>query len=139
MKRFILIISLLVAFVSLQAQQGRIYSITVDTVKSNETIYLTTPQISGGYETLALQVLCTQKGGTTDGKVTIQASADGISYKGLTDNAAYFYGIGNDTLTMTNGVVGEWIVLDTPWNFYRFKVEGTASDTTIMTAKFIYK
>lgn len=121
------------------AQTGRIYSIAVDTVKSNETIYLTSWPVTGGYSTLTLQALCTQIGGTTDGTITLQGSVDGTSYVALTDATGLVKGYPNDSLTMTNGAVTSWVIEKTPYNYYRLKIAGTASDTTKVTAKYVYK
>lgn len=139
MKKILIIALLLVSFVGLQAQVGRVYSMTVDTVKSNETIYIATGQITGGYETLTIQALCTQIGGTTDGTLTLQGSVDGTSYVALTDATGFVKGYPNDSLTMTNGAVTSWVILDNPYNDYRLKIAGTASDTTKITAKYVYK
>ena len=139
MKKLVFIISLFLSALTISAQTGRVYSITIDTVQGAETIYLTSNVITGGYSTLTIQALCTQVGGTTDGTMTLQGSVDGTSYTPLTDESGLVKGYPNDSLTMTNGAVQSWVIQGTPYNYYRIKVAGTASDTTLITPKYVYK
>lgn len=139
MKKFILSLIFVLSVIAINAQVGRTYSVTVDTVKSNETIYLATSTISGSYNTLTIQALCTQVGGTTDGTLTWMASVDGTSYTPLTDETGLVKGYPNDSLTMTNGAVTSIVVQNVPYKYYRAKVAGTASDTTQITIKYVYK
>ena len=124
---------------ALQAQKGRVYSVAVDTLNGNETVNFTLGQITGGYETLTIQALCTNIGGTSDGTLILQGSVDGTSYLTINDETGVLKGYPNDTLTITDGAVVQWVVQDTPWNFYRIQGAGTASDTTLITGKYVYK
>lgn len=132
---FVFVLSVL----AINAQKGRVYSVSVDTLNGNETVNFTLGQITGGYETLTIQALCTQVGGTSDGTLILQASVDGTSWLTVQDATGVLKGYPNDTLTITNGAVAQWVVDETPWNFYRVQGAGTASDSTLVTVKYVYK
>ena len=91
------------------------------------------------YKSLTIQVLCTQLTGTSEGKVSIDASVDGTSYFGLIDVSSFFKGYSNDTLTITNGSIGQWVMIGTPFKYYRIKYAPSGSHTTRVTAKIIVK
>lgn len=139
MKKFIFVALLSVISFSVFSQRGTVKSITVDTVKSNETIYLQTETFGSSWNYLTIQALCTQVGGTTDGTMTLQGSVDGTSWVPLTDQSELVKGYPDDSLTMTNGAVQSWILEGSPFYKYRIKVDGTDSDTTEITAKYIFK
>jgi len=139
MKKFAILIVFVLSVMALQAQKGRVYSVAVDTLNGNETVNFTLGQITGGYETLTIQALCTNIGGTSDGTLILQGSVDGTSYLTINDETGVLKGYPNDTLTITDGAVVQWVVQDTPWNFYRIQGAGTASDTTLITGKYVYK
>lgn len=132
---------LAVMFITLMAtaQSGAITTITPDTLTEVETEYFTTDRLTGTYETLAINALCTQLGGTSDGSALLQGSVDGTSWNTLTSTADKYYFYANDTLTITNGVT--WtIIIDKPaLQYYRIAATGTASDTTLVTVKYTYK
>lgn len=141
MKKFIVIMLLAFAFMGgayAQQGQGIVGTITADTIQSNETIYLG-PVLFTGKNLLTIEALCTQVGGTSDGQLMLQGSLDGTSYVTLAETAGLIHCYPNDTLTITNGAVGSWTVINTPWKYYRIKAVGTASDTTLITPKYIYK
>lgn len=135
MKNIILLIGFLFCATIINAQRGYLQTIAQDTVNGNETIYFyTTELIKGG--TVSLQALCTQVGGTSDGTIVIEASEDRISWETLTTTAGLFHGFPNDTLTIVNGAVGLWVVENNPFGYLRYKVAGTASDSTLITPKY---
>lgn len=141
MKKILILLGFIVSSVAINAQVGRIYTVAVDTINGNETVNFTLGQITGGYETLTIQALCTQVGGTSDGTLILQASVDGTSYITIQDDtySTLLKSYPNDTLTITNGAVGTWIVKNVPYNFYRLRGAGTTGDSTLITAKYVYK
>lgn len=139
MKRILLSLIFILSVTAMNAQIGRIYSVSVDTLNGNETVNFTLSQITGGYTTTTIQALCSEIGGTSDGTLILQGSVDGTSYVTLQDDVSLLKSYPNDTLTITDGAVGTWIVKETPYNFYRIQGAGTASDTTLITIKYVYK
>lgn len=139
MKKFLFTLAFVLSVVAINAQVGRVYSVSVDTLNGNETVNFTLGQITGGYSTLTIQALCTQVGGTSDGTLILQTSVDGTSWRTVQDAIGVLKGYPNDTLTITNGAVVQWVVDETPWNFYRVQGAGTASDSTLITVKYVYK
>ena len=139
MKRYIIFLGLVLFALVANAQKGRVYSVAVDTLNGNETVNFTLGQITGSYNVVAIQALCTQIGGTSDGTLILQGSVDGTSWLTLQDATGVLKGYPNDTLTITNGAVAQWVVDENPWNFYRVQGAGTASDTTLVTVKYVYK
>lgn len=120
-------------------QKGRVYSVATDTLNGAETVNFTLSQITGSYPSLSIQALCTNIGGTSDGTLILQGSVDGISYVTMTDATGVLTSYPNDTLTITNGAVVQYIVQDNPFNYYRVQGGGTASDSTLISVKYTYK
>lgn len=119
------------------AQVGVVKSIALrtltNTTAASDVITLT------ANNTLVIQVLCTQLTGTSAGVVTIMGSVDGTSYKGLTDYDGVFNGFSNDTLTITNGAIGQWVIPKSPFKYYKISYAPSGTHTTRVTAKYIYK
>ena len=136
MKKLIMILLASALFISVGAQTKRVYSPDFDTLNGNETVYipvLTSTSSLG----ITIQALCTQLGGTSDGSLVLQGSADGTSYLTINDDDVTMTAYPNDTLTITNGAVVQWVILKNAWKSYRIKGVGTASDTTLITPKYI--
>jgi len=146
MRKIMLIAMLLIGF-SAFAQVGAVKSVAVDTLKGSETVQFTIGTFTGSYQTLCIQALCTQLGGTSDGTLTLYGSVDGTSYsfingvggKVIASPKASNTGTDLNQITITNGLVASWIVEDVPFKYYRITGVGTASDTTKVTIKYIYK
>lgn len=108
-----------------------------------ETDYITLPNSASvnnwftSIKDLKIQILCTQHGGTSDGKVTIQRSLDNTSWKEMLTTVDTDLITSNDTLTITNGAVLTFR-LKTYWPYYRLKIVGTSSDTTDFTTKYAW-
>lgn len=139
MKKFILSLVFILSVIAVNAQKGRVYSVSVDTLNGNETVNFPLASITGSYDVLTIQALCTEVGGTSDGTLILQGSVDGTSYLTIQDATGVLKGYPNDTLTITDGAVVQWVVDETPWNFYRVQGAGTASDSTLITVKYVYK
>jgi hypothetical protein len=139
MKKIILISILFLSVLVANAQRGRVYSVAVDTLNGNETVNFTLGQVTGSYDVLTIQALCSNIGGTSDGTLILQGSVDGTSYLTINDATGVLKGYPNDTLTITDGAVVQYVVDETPWNFYRIQGAGTANDSTLVTVKYVYK
>lgn len=101
---------------------------------------------------LVIQALCTQVDGTSEGTLILQGSVDGTSYNTLTSTEplhpgdtvqsglnGFITAFPNDTLTVTNGAVGSWIVKDSPFRKFRIQGTGGAGDTTTVSIKYTIK
>lgn len=134
MKKLSLLILITCLFVAVNAQ----YTIPADSINGAETVYFKTFKLTKG-NIVALQALCTNTGGTTDGTIVVQGSVDGVSFGTLASTAGLFYGYPNDTLTMTDGAVGLWVIENNPFLYIRYKVAGTSGDSTIVAPVLITK
>jgi hypothetical protein len=136
-------LAILLAFITITllsfGQTGRVYRVDVDTLNGSETVNFAAREISGGYTTLAIQALCTEIGGTSDGTLLLQGSVDGTSFVTQQDATGVLQSYPNDTLTITDGAIVQYIIQGTPMNFYRVQGAGTASDSTLVTVKYTYK
>jgi len=141
MKRFITLIFLVaLAATAFSQRVGIVVTQDTVTVDDVETRYTDPVILKGHYNSVAMQALCTQLGGTSDGKIIAQGSVDGTSYVNLNEGTDYVYFFpDNDTLTITNGAIMSVTIKNPPFAYFRFKVTGTASDTTQVTPKYIVK
>lgn len=142
MKKILFIFALIVLVASANAQRGKVFSIAVDTLNGNETVNFEAIQLTGSYDEVTIQILCTQLGGTSDGTLILYGSLDGTSYQILNATsmpAAVYYGFLNDTLTVINGAIHTWIIEDNPFKYYRYTGVGTASDTTKITGNYQFR
>ena len=130
------------------AQNGRLKTITTDTVKGAETIYFSAIPVTGTYETLSIQFLCTELGGTTDGTIYVLASNDGTNYCNLNnvDGKMIYaspYARMNDSivgkLNLYNAATLNFVVPKPAHRYYKVGVTGTASDTTKLTGNYVLK
>lgn len=139
MKRYII---LFIAFAVLGAcgvKAQRPVTSNFDTVQGNETVYITVVDKSTSNRTLTLSALCTELGGTSDGTITLEGSVDGTNFVPLTDQAQLIKGYPNDSLTITDGAVTSFVILENRYYTYRLKVAGTASDTTLVQTTWLDK
>ena len=136
------------SFAVVNAQKGVLKTIATDTVKGAETIYFTPVQLNGTYESLSIQFLCTQLGGTTDGTIYVLASNDGTNYFNLNniDGKMIYaspYARMNDSivgkLNLYNAATLNFVIPKPAHRFYKVGVTGTASDTTKLTGNYVYK
>lgn len=127
MKKLLIIIGLML-FVMTAFSQRTIS----DTLNGNETVNfasMTWPD--------QVQVLCTQIGGTSDGSLKLEASVDGTSWETITETAGLIHFYPNDTLTIVDAAVWYVTIIDNPFLYCRVKGVGTASDSTLITIKWI--
>jgi hypothetical protein len=136
MKKVITTLAIIFAVLfTLNAQKGQEKSVTVDTVKGDETVNFNIACMNGGYSELVVQALCTQVGGTSDGTIVLERSVDNSSWETVTALTDIIVGWPNDTLTIVNAAVGLWSIRE-PLGCYRLSATGTASDTTKITPKY---
>lgn len=129
MKKLVLIFA--IVLVSLASMAQRTITATLDTI---ETVSFTAMQ-----DVSAFSVICTQLGGTSDGSLVLQGSADGNNYTTVSETAGWLHFWPNDTLKITDAAT--WLVgIDKercPFNYFRVQGKGTASDTTIVTVNWV--
>jgi len=141
MKKVILIFMVFFAvIITANAQRpGIVYGVTADTVQGNETVNFDLPAITGDYDTYTIQALCSETGGTSDGTIILEGSLDDSSWETITEEDGILKGYPNDTLTITDGAVGMWILQEQPFKYYRLSATGTADDSTLVTPKVLFK
>ena len=127
-----------VGFLSM-AQKGVVQSVTPDTLTAVETEYFVCGPLGNAWDNVTIQALHTQLGGTSDGTGVLQGSVDGVSYVTIQDESAFMKSYPNDSVTITNGAVYQWTIRKPAFNYYRYAATGTASDTTLVSVKYIYK
>jgi hypothetical protein len=122
------------------AQSGTVKHI-YDTLNGNETVNFSTIQVSGVYNSLALDIECTELGGTSDGTLRVQAR-NGSNAEWTTLSDYYFNtfkAYPADTTTITDGVVMKVEIEFPSWREYRVQGIGTASDTTLVDIYYVFK
>lgn len=139
MRNLILTTLLIVFGLVSMAQKSTVHSITADTLTAVETEYFAVGPLGYSWESVTIQALHTQLGGTSDGTGILQGSIDGVSYVTLQNETGYLLGLPNDSVTITNGAIYQWVIRKPAFNYYRYAATGTASDTTLVTVKYMYK
>jgi len=139
------IILLLFAFIAvsqfIQAQAYKTVTATeADQNDGAETDYIYLPNVDWFYSVkdLDIQTLCTQTGGTSDGKITIERSVDKISWKPVLTTIDTDLIAANDTFTIVNAGVSQFR-LKTYWPYYRLKIVGTSGDSTALLTRYNWK
>jgi hypothetical protein len=91
-----------------------------------------------------ISILATEVAGTTDGTVTLQGSVDGVTYTNIQPAAGAIYYFPSDTSELTGHTwsftdgASLLAVFEKPYfNHVRMHCIGTASDTTLMTVKWV--
>jgi len=141
MKKLLIIsVMMLFAFASFSQRPEKVNTAAFDSVLAVEIVYTGNIQLNGSYNSLVIQGLCTDVGGTPDGTLILQGSVDGTSYINLAPKAQRFlYFPDDDTLDITAGAIQTVYIVGNPFAYYRWKATGTASDSTLITTTYIYK
>lgn len=140
MKKLFILFAFLAFSLAMTAQRkGEVTTLTVDTIDSASAVNFPLGEEITGNVTIAIQALCTQTSGTSEGNLYVEASLDGTSYETLTTTSGFFAGFPNDTLTIADGAVGVWYLENSPFSYYRLQGTGGASDATKVTVKWVYK
>jgi hypothetical protein len=148
MKKLLLILAFAVVAIAANAQRGRVITLTADTLQGAETVSFETFTTTGSYNSISVQGLCTELGGTSDGTLTLYGSNDGTNF-------VYINGTGQEvlsvspktavadstlnTLTITDGLVSSWIVKDSPFRNWKVVGVGTSGDTTLVNLTVVLK
>lgn len=135
----VLFVLALLSFGTVEAQRGTVYTLAVDTLQGAETVNFEAIKITGDYNSIVIQALCTQTGGTSDGSLILKGSVDGVTYTTLVTTDNFLYAYPNDTLTITNGASVQWVLDATPFLYYRVTGAGTSGDSTKVAIKYVYK
>lgn len=138
MKKFIILFTFIFSAMLIFGQSGKVQSITVDTVKGNENIYLTSEELTGSYETVSLTAVFDKISSAAGGTAYVQGSIDGTNYVTLTSTDNLFIFFPNDTVTITDGGVMTFVALKNPYTKYRYFIDGDANDTVKITPKYRY-
>lgn len=127
MRKLLVILVLVVVAMTANAQR-----VVTDTLQGNETVTFEAMQGAS-----AIQALCTQLGGTSDGTLILKGSLDNVTYVTVSEKVNEFSFYPNDTLTIVNGAGWLINVASKPFLYYKVVGGGTASDTTLITIKWI--
>jgi hypothetical protein len=122
-----------------QLGKGKVISLDADTVKGADTIYIAFPKLTGFYSTFQVEASFNQVGGTSDGEAYMQSSIDSNWTTWIEDENWLVDTYPTDTVTITNGGYGRWMIIGVPDIFHRLVVTGTSGDTTEIEAKYLLK
>lgn len=149
MKKWLILLVFSVVAMAASAQTGRVVTLQTDTLKSTTGNPKSTPTITltGSVQSLSIQALCTQLGGTSDGNMAVYGSLDGTSWTflngvgGMVIASPKASNTGTDfnQLTITNNLVANWVIQRPAHRFYKVVSNGTASDTTKVVFKYTIK
>lgn len=147
MKKLLFILAFVVVAIAANAQRQRVITLDVDTLQGNETVSFETIKVTGSYNSIAIQGLCTQLGGTSDGTLTLYGSIDGTNWsflngvggKVIASPKASNTGTDLNQITITNALVPSWEVEGSAMRYYKIVGAGTASDTTKVQLKVVLK
>jgi len=134
MKKFILMLALLIGSIVSQAQVvGAYVAFPKDSTTDTQIRYfdLATPTAISGNYTMGIHVIPVNKSGTA----TVTAALQGSN-----DNTIWF-NYGSATTVNTAGTVGEygWYQDFTHWKYYRVKLSSTGTGVTTFTGGMILK
>ena len=145
---------MILAFVAFagSAQIGVVKTITLDTVKGNENVYFTSERMTGSYSAFTMQIASNRISAAAGGTVSFEASVDGSSYTNLYSYPAYhsdciecwFGTVAGDSACSKlyadlEDQVFQVKIKDTPWKYYRWKIDGDVNDTMAIKATYIFK
>lgn len=96
---------------------------------------------SGLYSSLAIDVVASEVGGTSDGTIVLQGGNSLSSLSTLTDSdfGGSISWLSNDTLTVVDGA--KWLIKiqDPAFRYYRLVATGTSGDTTALSIKYVFR
>lgn len=137
MKNLITFILLSLTLCSFGQRKGKATYMDADTIKGVDTVYLSLPKLTG-YYTLSWELYFEQIGGTSDGIGILQASND-VNYVTINDNDPALFSTPNDTITITDGLIHNYVFYVVPFVNYRIRLIGTSGDTTKVTSNYVVK
>lgn len=132
------------------AQRGRVITLDADTIQGAETVSFETFKTTGSYNSISVQGLCTELGGTADGTLSLYGSND-VSNLGWT----LINGVGSgilttsplasladttlNVITITDALVPAWTVTGSPFRDWKIVGVGTSGDTTLVNLTVVLK
>ena len=139
MKKLLLIFAIICFTIGAIAQRpATVVSLTNDTLTDAETSYITIATFTGNHP-FGVQILATKLTGTTAGTMVLEGSIDGTSWNPILDETNVMKAYADDTLTVIDGAVGTWLILNNIYYKYRFNVTSTGTHTTKLTGTLYYK
>lgn len=132
---------LVFAFVALaaSAQIGDVRITNADTITNTGVVTSDVIQITSNYNALTIQAVYTQLTGTSAGSAVLKASVDGTSYITINNADGMVKGWPNDTVTITNGAIYDFVIKDVPFKYYKLVSTGSGTSTTRVVVKYILK
>ena len=138
MKKILLFLICVFAFVAF-ANAQKVYTLANDTLTDAETVYTVPVQSSSSKGAVTLQIALTNISGTTAGTITLQGSIDNSNYAEITNIADMFNVIPDDTITVADGTVGQAIIQQSPFKYYRWKYVGSGTQSTKIEQAYLPK
>jgi hypothetical protein len=138
MKKYILMLMLVVVAIAVSAQKGRVIDLPTGTITDAGTTYVVLPAFTSD-DPVTIQASFTQLTGTAAGTATLEGSVDGTNYIALTDYATFLKGYPAASLTITDGSTTSWVVQTNGYYKYRVKSVGTGTQSTEVDVSYIRK
>lgn len=139
MKKFIFLLAFAFVALAASAQIGAVKTTTVKTLVGSATVTSDVIPVTGQYNAISIQTVYATVTGTTAGTATLKGSVDGTSYVTITDAAGLAKGYPNDTATVANALIWDFVVQDAPFNYYKVVTVGSGTHTTTVTTKYVLK
>lgn len=149
MKKVILLFAIVLMALSTFAQsRNSINTVTVDTIQGAETVNFAVTELRSNYDVISITALCTQLGGTSDGTLTLYGSFDDTNWVFINgadggpvtaSPKASVTGTDINQLTITDGLVANWVVDKNPYRYYRVAGVGTLADTTQINISYKFQ
>jgi hypothetical protein len=148
MKKLFLVLLVSLFAMATMAQRGTLNTLAVDTLQGSETVNFATFSLNGSYNAVSVTALCTELGGTSEGTLALYGSNDGTSWVFINgvggevitaSPVASITGADLNQLTITDALVANWVVKDTPFRRYRVTGVGATGDTTQVNITYVYK
>jgi hypothetical protein len=148
-KLFILFAFVLVTTLTFAQSRNSINTVTVDTIQGAETVNFAVVELRSNYNVISITAVSDELGGTSDGTLTLYGSFDDTDYvfiNGAADGGvvtaspkASLTGTDMNQITITDGLVANWVVNKNPYRYYRIAGVGTSGDTTIVNIKYKFQ
>jgi hypothetical protein len=116
-----------------------VYPSGTATLTDAGTIYSSPVESSSSRGTLTLQASFENVSGTTAGTATFEGSIDGVNYKTISTVAGKFDFYASASEAISDGLVMQAAITNSPFGFYRFKVVGSGTQSTTCTFSFYPK
>ena len=148
MKKLILVLFVSLFAMAAMAQRGSLHTLAVDTLQGAETVDFATITLNGSYNAVSITALCTELGGTSAGTLAAYGSNDGTNWTLINgvgggvitaSPVASITGADLNQLTITDALVANWVITDTPYRRYKITGVGEISDTTQVNITYVYK